>query len=202
MTTFEEAFEETGHGAFNYVVLVTCGLVLLYATVESLGIGYIITAAECDLGLTGNEKGLINAAAFIGIFSTAIIWGYLSDRFGRRAVMLPAIGAGTVVSFVSSLSGNFWTLFILRFLTGCLVSASSATVYAYLGEMHTDSRRASAIAFGSTFIAFTFIVLPVMAWLILSSNWSFTLINVKMVPWRAYIWSWCTPGRFLTFSSK
>ncbi|XP_028155773.1 synaptic vesicle glycoprotein 2A-like [Ostrinia furnacalis] len=194
MTTFEEAFEETGHGAFNYVVLVTCGLVLLYATVESLGIGYIITAAECDLGLTGNEKGLINAAAFIGIFSTAIIWGYLSDRFGRRAVMLPAIGAGTVVSFASSLSGNFWTLFILRFLTGCLVSASSATVYAYLGEMHTDSRRASAIAFGSTFIAFTFIVLPVMAWLILSSNWSFNLINVKMVPWRAYIWSWCTPG--------
>jgi MFS transporter, VNT family, synaptic vesicle glycoprotein 2 len=55
-----------GHGAFNYLVLFTCGLVLLYTNVESLGIGYIITAAECDLKLSGSQKGMINAAAFIG----------------------------------------------------------------------------------------------------------------------------------------
>lgn len=56
----------------------------------------------------------------LGILSTAIIWGYLSDHYGRRAVMLPAIAAGTVVSVGSSFSGNFWTLFLLRFLTGAL----------------------------------------------------------------------------------
>lgn len=40
------------------------------------------------------------------------------------------------------------------------ISASSATVYAYLGEMHTGSRRAAAIAWGSAFISFSFMILP------------------------------------------
>lgn len=40
------------------------------------------------------------------------------------------------------------------------VSASSATVYAYLGEMHASTRRAAAIAWGSAFISFSFIILP------------------------------------------
>ncbi|KAL0881329.1 hypothetical protein ABMA27_001210, partial [Loxostege sticticalis] len=189
-------FEQTKirHGKFNYIVLLTCGLILMYTMVESLGVGYIISSAECDLLLTPNEKGMINAAAFIGILSTAIFWGYLSDRYGRRATMLPSIAIGTVVSFCSSLSANFVTLFVLRFFTGCMVSASSATVFAYLGEMHSDSRRSSAIAYGSTFIAFTFIILPTMAWLILRGHWSFSIGSIKMVPWRVYIWSWCVPG--------
>ncbi|KAL0831740.1 hypothetical protein ABMA28_001282 [Loxostege sticticalis] len=186
--------EIDGHGKFNYIVLLTCGLILMYTMVESLGVGYIISSAECDLLLTPNEKGMINAAAFIGILSTAIFWGYLSDRYGRRATMLPSIAIGTVVSFCSSLSANFVTLFVLRFFTGCMVSASSATVFAYLGEMHSDSRRSSAIAYGSTFIAFTFIILPTMAWLILRGHWSFSIGSIKMVPWRVYIWSWCVPG--------
>lgn len=42
----------------------------------------------------------------------------------------------------------------------CRISASSATVYAYLGEMHANSKRAAAIAWGSVFISFSFITLP------------------------------------------
>ncbi|CAG9787479.1 unnamed protein product [Diatraea saccharalis] len=166
MVSFEEAFEQTGHGVFNYVVLATCGLVLMYTNVESLGIGYVMAAAECDLKLSSTEKGMANAAAFIGIVSTAIFWGYLSDQYGRRAIMLPAIASSCIASFASSFATNFLCLFCLRFFTGCLVSASSATVYAYL----------------------------VLAWVIMAGTWSFHLAKVKVVPWRVFMWSWCIPG--------
>ena len=33
---------------------------------ESVGMSYAITAAECELKLTSKDKGLVNAAAFIG----------------------------------------------------------------------------------------------------------------------------------------
>ncbi|CAG4946268.1 unnamed protein product [Colias eurytheme] len=191
---FEDAFELTGHGKFNHLVLLTCGLIMLNVSMESVGMSYVITAAECELELTSEHKGLVNAAAFIGIISTSFLWGYLGDRFGRRAVMLPSMIASAVLSVASSFSVNVWMLFVLRILTGCLVSASSATVYAYLGEMHTGTRRASAIAWGSAFISFSFIILPGLAWVIIPGQWSFSLLGFPIVPWRAFIWSWCAPG--------
>ncbi|CAG9580182.1 unnamed protein product [Danaus chrysippus] len=191
---FDDAFELTGHGKFNHIVLMTCGLIMLNVSMESVGMSYVITAAECELGLTSEHKGLVNAAAFIGIISTSFLWGYLGDRFGRRAVMLPAMVASAVFSIASSFSTNVWMLLVLRFFTGCLVSASSATVYAYLGEMHTGSRRAAAIAWGSAFISFSFMILPGLAWLIIPGKWSFSLLGFTMVPWRVFIWSWCAPG--------
>ncbi|OWR46359.1 SV2 protein 1 [Danaus plexippus plexippus] len=167
---FDDAFELTGHGKFNHIVLMTCGLIMLNVSMESVGMSYVITAAECELGLTSEHKGLINAAAFIGIISTSFLWGYLGDRCGRRAVMLPAMVASAVFSIASSFSTNVWMLLVLRFFTGCLVSASSATVYAYLGEMHTGSRRAAAIAWGSAFISFSFMILPVIGFDIMYAN--------------------------------
>ncbi|CAG9787480.1 unnamed protein product [Diatraea saccharalis] len=161
---------------------------------ESVGMSYVVTAAECDLDLSSEYKGLITAAAFIGIISTSFLWGYLGDRMGRRAVMLPAMVASALFSIASSFANSVWVLMVLRVLTGCLVSASSATVYAYLGEMHTNTRRASAIAWGSAFISFSFITLPGFAWMIIPGKWSFDLFGLTVVPWRAFIWTWCAPG--------
>ncbi|CAH1635490.1 unnamed protein product [Spodoptera littoralis] len=192
--TFEDAFEQTGHGRLNHLVLFTSGLIMLNVSMESVGMSYAITAAECELQLTSKDKGLVNAAAFIGIISTSFLWGYLGDRIGRRAVMLPAILLSAVFSIISSFATNVWMLLVFRFLTGCLISASSATVYAYLGEMHANSKRAAAIAWSSAFISFSFIILPGLAWIIIPGKWSFSFAYMEIVPWRAFVWSWCAPG--------
>ncbi|XP_041968012.1 4-hydroxybenzoate transporter PcaK-like [Aricia agestis] len=191
---FEDAFKVTGHGKFNHLVLLTCGLILLNVSMETVGMSYVITAAECELRLTSHHKGMVTAAAFIGIISTSFLWGYLGDKRGRRAVMLPAMVTSAAFSVASSFSTNVWMLAALRFLTGCMVSASSATVYAYLGEMHCNTKRAAAIAWGSVFISFSFIILPGLAWLIIPGKWSFDLFGFTVVPWRVFIWSWCAPG--------
>ncbi|XP_059054615.1 synaptic vesicle glycoprotein 2C-like isoform X2 [Achroia grisella] len=197
---FEDAFEVAGHGKFNHLVLITSGLILLNVSMESIGMSYVITAAECDLQLTTEHKGLVNAAAFIGIISTSFLWGYLGDKFGRRTVMLPALVFSAFFSVASSFSTSVWMLVVLRFLTGCLVSASSATVYAYLGEMHMNTRRASSIAWGSIFISLSFIILPGLAWLIIPGKWSFTIGSLIIVPWRAFVWAWCVPGLMAAFA--
>ncbi|XP_068621699.1 synaptic vesicle glycoprotein 2A-like [Battus philenor] len=191
---FEDAFELTGHGRFNNFVLLTCGMIMLNVSMESVGISYVITAAECELKLSSEDKGLITAAAFIGIVSTSFLWGYLGDQYGRRAVMLPAMVTSAIFSIASSFSTNVWMILVLRILTGCLVSASSATVYAYLGEMHISHRRASAIAWGSAFISFSFIILPGLAWVIIPGKWSWQWGLIQVTPWRVFMWCWCAPG--------
>ncbi|KAI8421273.1 hypothetical protein MSG28_008312 [Choristoneura fumiferana] len=59
-----EAFVRS-HGRFNHLVLFTSGLIMLNVSMESVGVSYVITSAECELRLTDEHKGLVNAAAFI-----------------------------------------------------------------------------------------------------------------------------------------
>ncbi|GBP21635.1 Putative transporter svop-1 [Eumeta japonica] len=109
-----------GHGKFNRLVLLTSGLIMLNVSMESVGMSYVVPVAACDLHLTNEHKGLITASAFIGIMCTSFLWGYLGDRCGRRAVMLPALLASAALSVASAFSVNVWMLIILRVLTGCL----------------------------------------------------------------------------------
>ncbi|KAI8421264.1 hypothetical protein MSG28_008311 [Choristoneura fumiferana] len=75
------------------------------------------------------------------------------------------------------------------------LTASIATVYAFLGELHTASHRASALAYGSAFIACSLFIMPGMAWLILPGTWSLHVSGrLSIVPWRVFMWSWCFWG--------
>ncbi|KAI8421274.1 hypothetical protein MSG28_008313 [Choristoneura fumiferana] len=60
--------------------------------------------------------------------------------------------------------------------------------------MHANTRRAAAIAWGSAFISFSFIILPGLAWLIIPGKWSFTILGINITSWRVFVWSWCAPG--------
>ncbi|XP_063361842.1 synaptic vesicle glycoprotein 2C-like [Cydia amplana] len=194
MTTFEEAYELTGHGRFNYLALFTNGFVLLYVTVECLGLGYVLNTADCDLDVTIGQRGAISAATFIGVVAPAIVWGYLGDKYGRRKTMLPATVLAVVFSLLSSLSTNFWSMFLLRIITGTLISASCATAYVYLGELTSPSRRAASIAWGSAFIAGSFIAMPLFAWILLPLKFSVGDGALKIVPWRVLMWAYTLWG--------
>ncbi|XP_063380855.1 synaptic vesicle glycoprotein 2C-like [Cydia fagiglandana] len=194
MTTFEEAYELTGHGRFNHLALFTNGFILLYATTECLGLGYILNKAECDLHVSMGERGAISAATFIGVVAPAMVWGYLGDKYGRRKTMLPATVLAVLFSFLSSLSTSFWSMFLLRMITGTLISASCATAYVYLGELTSPSRRAASIAWGSAFIAGSYFAMPLFAWILLPLKFSVGNGALKIVPWRVLIWAYTIWG--------
>lgn len=59
------------------------------------------------------------------------------------------------------------------------MSASSATVYAYIGEMHVSRKRAAAIAWGSVFISFSFIILPGTIYYILIPEYFYTYTRIE-----------------------
>ncbi|XP_047995551.1 organic cation/carnitine transporter 7-like [Leguminivora glycinivorella] len=189
MTTFEEAYELTGYGKYNILALFTNGFILLYATVECLSLGYVLNTADCDLKITIGQRGAISAATFIGVVVPAMFWGYVGDKYGRRTTMLPATVLAVIFSIGSSLSTNFLSMFLLRMITGTMVSASCATAYVYLGELNPPSRSAAAIAWGSAFIAGAYFVMPLFAWMLLPLKFSFGSGGLRIVPWRVLMWA-------------
>lgn len=69
------------------------------------------------------------------------------------------------------------------------ISGPSATIYAYLGEFHSNNQRGRAIM-GSTIILGTAcILMPLAAWIVINQEWEFyvPIIDIIYKPWRMYV---------------
>ncbi len=100
--------------------------------------------------------GLIGAVYSLLQFIAAPWWGRISDRYGRRPVLLASL-AGTLIAYgLWVLSGSFTTFLWSRLLAG-LMSGNTAVASAAISDLSTPAQRAKSmalvgIAFGLGFI--------------------------------------------------
>ncbi|XP_076583634.1 solute carrier family 22 member 7-like [Chaetodon auriga] len=83
-------------------------------------------ATEWDLVC---DKRRVNRATatifFLGVMLGAAVFGYLSDRFGRKKALLVSYVTASVFSFTSAFSYNFTMFAVMRFFTGVGMSGIS-----------------------------------------------------------------------------
>ncbi len=109
-----------------------------------------------ELGATVFQIGLLTAMYPIFQFIGAPILGRLSDRFGRKPILILSI-AGTVVGFIVLASArSLWILFISRALDG-LTGGNISVAQAYISDVTKPEERGKALgmigaAFGLGFI--------------------------------------------------
>jgi multidrug resistance protein len=100
--------------------------------------------------------GMIQAIYSLMQFLFAPFWGRLSDRVGRRPVLLVSI-AGSVLSYVLfALAKDAWMIFLSRLLAG-ITAANLSAAQAYLSDITPPQERTRAMgligaAFGVGFI--------------------------------------------------
>jgi len=94
-----------------------------------------------DLDLTHQHLGTIVGILGIswGLFS--IIMGSVSDRIGRRKVLLPALVVFSALSAISGFTGGFISLLVIRTLMGLAEGSFCPTSVAATGEASHPKRR-------------------------------------------------------------
>jgi MFS family permease len=80
---------------------------------------------------------IIYAAYAIGVISGLLFAGHLSDWYGRRRVLLPAVAVSIVSAAVFLLWRDLPGLLLARVIDGLSVGVVTATATTYLGELHT-----------------------------------------------------------------
>jgi MFS transporter, VNT family, synaptic vesicle glycoprotein 2 len=118
--TLEEALVRTGFGKFNYALIVLTGAILGCVVLETVSINFILPVAQCDLGLTTHDKGILSAIGFVGMIASSHLWGFLADTRGRKAVIVPTLFIAFGITIVSSFAKSFLFLVLMRFLNGFL----------------------------------------------------------------------------------
>lgn len=133
---------------------------LLAIFIDLVGFGIVIPLLPFyaqRFGATADLVTLIVAAYTFAQFLSAPFWGRLSDRIGRRPVILITI-AGTAVSYVWLAFSDSLLMVIAARGFGGLVAANYAVIQAYVADITSPEGRAKAMgrmsaAFGAGFVA-------------------------------------------------
>jgi DHA1 family tetracycline resistance protein-like MFS transporter len=138
--------------------------IFITVLLDTLGIGLIIPVGpqlvasflNGDLGRAAHVFGILFSVYSTMQFIFAPILGGLSDRFGRRGVILPSL-VGAATSYVlSGLAPSLVWLFVGRIIAGA-TGASFSAANAYVADVTPPQKRAAAFgligaAFGLGFI--------------------------------------------------
>ncbi|XP_065372210.1 synaptic vesicle glycoprotein 2B [Calliphora vicina] len=182
---YEDVLEIIGFGKTQWIMLLTCGLLLMMVINETMGMSIITIASQCDFDSSSMDKAIMSAAAFIGILCSSYFWGYLCDTYGRKPILMYTTLLGNIVSFISIFIANFWVFVFLRFVVGVFIAGASSTTYAYLGEFFIARHRPVVINYASMFVGVSMTYVPAVAWLVLSMDWSFEITESFVFrPWR------------------
>jgi DHA1 family multidrug resistance protein-like MFS transporter len=112
--------------------------------VVMLGFGLVIPIFPFfveELGAGGRELGLLVATSALLEFIFAPVWGGISDRIGRKPVLMIGIVGYGLSSLLFGFSTQLWMLFASRALSGVLSSATLVTALAYVGDTTTEEDR-------------------------------------------------------------
>ena len=150
-------------------------LTFIFVTVliDTIGLGIVIPVfPELIVDLTGKP---VNEAARIGgwlAFAYAVmqfgfgpVIGNLSDRFGRRPVLLASLLAFAVDYMVMAFAPTLALLFVGRLIAG-VTGASHTTAYAYIADVSPPEKRAQNFGLVGMAFGFGFILGPAIGGLI------------------------------------
>jgi MFS transporter, DHA1 family, tetracycline resistance protein len=136
-------------------------LIVLFITIfiDLIGFGIIIPILPIyanDLGASGVEIGLVAASFSFMQFLIAPFWGNLSDRYGRKPILLVSIAITGLGYLMFSQATTLFLLFAARIVAG-IGSANISTAQAYISDITPPEKRAKAFgiigaAFGLGFI--------------------------------------------------
>jgi MFS family permease len=100
-----------------------------------------MTAIGEEFGVSSPQKKTLPISVFmIGFMSGPVIWGPLSEQYGRRVVIVFAFVAFVLWTMACALSPNFDALIVFRFFVGVFSSAPVAVVPGIVADMHDDPR--------------------------------------------------------------
>ena len=112
--------------------------------VVMMGFGIIIPIMPFyveSFGASGKGLGLLMAIFSIMQFIFAPIWGSLSDRFGRKPILLIGVLGNAISLLFFGLSSQMWMMYASRALAGILSSATMPTAMAYIGDTTDEKDR-------------------------------------------------------------
>ncbi|HEY4956340.1 MAG TPA: MFS transporter [Caldimonas sp.] len=146
--------------------------IMITVLIDMVSIGLIVPVLPALVGsFTASQTeqtwwyGAITFAFSLANFISSPILGALSDRFGRRPVLLVGFCALSLSFFVTALATELWMLIVVRLFSGAMQSNASVA-NAYVADITEAKDRAKRFGLLGAMFGLGFILGPVMGGLL------------------------------------
>jgi len=122
---------------FHTLIVVALGVTWILDGLEVTIAGSIAGALQESpvLRFTAAEIGLVASAYLAGAVAGALLFGYLTDRFGRRRLFMVTLGLYLAATAATALSWDFWSFATFRVLTGAGIGGEYAAINSAIQEL-------------------------------------------------------------------
>ncbi len=146
--------------------------ILITVLIDMVSIGLIIPVLPPLVGsFTGSQAdqafwyGAVMLAFGIANFLGSPVLGALSDRYGRRPILLIGFSGLALSFFVTALATALWMLIVVRLFSGAMM-ANAAVANAYVADITPPAERARRFGLLGAMFGLGFILGPVMGGLL------------------------------------
>ena len=154
-------------------------LIFLITTVFLTGMGFTIIGPVTPFLIqeyvsvndVAGVIGWLSASYAICQFFAAPILGVVSDRYGRKPVLLICLFGTAVGYFLFGIGGALWVLFLSRILDG-LTGGDLAVLFAFIGDSTPAEERGKIFGQVGAAVGISFIVGPVIGGFV--ANWGYS----------------------------
>lgn len=125
-------------------------MVILFLTMFIVMVGFgvimpILPFFAESMGASATQLGLLFASYSVVQFIFSPIWGQMSDRVGRKPVILVGLVGFGISFMLFGMATSLWMLFAARILGGILSAATLPTVMAYIADTTSAEQRGSGM---------------------------------------------------------
>jgi MFS family permease len=167
---------------WHWRVVIALGITWMLDGLETTLVGSIgpVLMRPDTLGLSSTQLGFTATAYLAGAVIGALVFGRLTDLFGRKRLFMVTLAVYLLSTLASGAAWGFVSFFVLRFLTGSGIGGEYSAVNSAVDELIPARVRGRAdLAINSTY------------WLgtALGAGLTFVLLNPRLLPptlgWRA-----------------
>ena len=122
---------------WHWMVVTALGITWIIDGLEVTMMGAVSTVLQepQSLHFSGTEIGLLGTAYLAGAVLGALVFGYLTDRLGRKKLFTVTLGLYLVAAFLTAISWNFISFALFRFLTGAAIGGEYSAINSAIDEL-------------------------------------------------------------------
>lgn len=126
---------------FQWHVLLLCFLIIMLDGYDAAVMGFIAPALIEDWGISRTQLGPILGAAMFGVAVGALVAGPLSDRYGRKRILLWSVALFALFSLAAAVAQSPLQMAMMRFLTGLGLGAVMPNCVTLVAEYMPERRK-------------------------------------------------------------
>jgi MFS family permease len=123
--------------SWHWLIIVSLGATWILDGLEVTlagALGAVLTRPE-TLALTPAEVGASATSYLAGAVAGALLFGYETDRFGRKKLFFVTVAVYLIGTALSAFSWNFWSYAVFRAVTGAGIGGEYAAINSAIDEL-------------------------------------------------------------------